>query len=219
MNNVTLLASFGAAVFSASTLAQTVSPYLQPDDTWISLSGTVESVQQDSFLLDYGLGSVIVEMDDVDRDATEYEFNTGDSVLVSGLVDNDFFEMTTIEASSVYVESVSTFFHASPTDDESITFHDPVVTVHGPIVQGDTTLQGTISAINEEDDEFTLNTGVNMLTVKVDGLDSDPFDDDGYPHLTLQDVVTIRGTITADLFEGRIFEAEAVTAVRGNEQS
>ena len=38
------------------------SPYMQPDDTWISLSGTVTSVSRDSFTLDYGKGVVTVEM-------------------------------------------------------------------------------------------------------------------------------------------------------------
>ena len=213
MNSVKLLASFGAAVFSVSTAAQTQSPYLQPDDTWISLSGTVETVQRDQFLLDYGRGSVLVEMDDGDRDADAYVLTSGDKVVVNGLIDDDFFEMTTIEASSVYVESINSYFHASPLDDESMTFYDPVVTVHGPIVEGDTTLQGTITAVDNDAQEFTLNTGVNMLTVKVDNLDDNPLDDEGYMQLDAQDVVTIRGEISTETFEGRVFEAERIVSV------
>ena len=66
-------------------------PYTQPDDTWISISGTVDSVSQDLFTLDYGDGTVIVEMDDGDRDADAYKLALGDEVTVYGLVDDDFF--------------------------------------------------------------------------------------------------------------------------------
>ena len=48
---------------------ETEDPYAEPDSTWLSLSGTVESVDRDRFLLDYGSGHIIVEMDDGDRDA------------------------------------------------------------------------------------------------------------------------------------------------------
>ena len=213
MTSIKLLASLGAAVLSVSTAAQTQSPYLQPDDTWISLSGNVESVQPDQFVLDYGPGSVVVEMDDGDRDADAYVLNSGDKVVVNGLIDDDFFEMTTIEASSVYVESISSYFYASALDDEAMTFYDPVVTVHGPIVEGDTTLQGTVTAVAPDEQEFTLNTGVNMLTVKVGNLDGDPLDDEGYMQLDVEDVVTIRGTLSTDMFEGRVFEADAIVSV------
>ncbi|MBC53467.1 MAG: hypothetical protein CMQ34_06470 [Gammaproteobacteria bacterium] len=214
MTSTQLLASVGAAVFSVSAAAQGPSPYLQPDDTWISLSGTVESVQQDAFLLDYGRGSVTVEMDDGDRDADAYALQAGDNVVVSGLIDDDFFEMTTIEASSVFVESINTFFYASALDDESMTFFDPIVTVQGPLMQGDTTLQGTISAVDRDEQAFILNTGVNMVTVEVDGLGYDPLDDVGYLQLENQDVVTVRGTMTEDLIEGRVFEAASIVSVK-----
>ena len=213
MNSAKLLASFGAAIFSMSAAAQGPSPYLQPDDTWISLSGTVESVQRDQFLLDYGRGSVTVEMDDGDRDADAYALQAGDNVVVSGLIDDDFFEMTTIEASSVYVESINTFFYASALDEESMTFFDPIVTVYGPLVEGDTSLQGTISAVDPDAQEFILNTGVNMVTVEVDDLGYDPLDDVGYLQLEPQDVVTVRGTMTENLIEGRRFEADAIVSV------
>lgn len=213
MKHAPVLASLGALFFSASTAAQTLSPYLQPDDTWISLSGTVQAVDRDSFVLDYGQGSVIVEMDDEDRDAAAYQLLEDDNVVVNGLIDEGFFELTTIEASSVYVESISSYFYANGRDAEAQTPYDPVVTVHGPIVQGDTTLQGTITAIRPEEQEFVLNTGVNMLTVKVDNLDYNPLDNEGYLQLDPEDVVTIRGTITSDTFEGRVFEADRIVSV------
>jgi len=214
MTSMKLLASLGAAIFSVSTVAQTQSPYLQPDDTWISLSGTVESVHEDAFLLDYGRGSVTVEMDDGDRDADAYALLKGDNVVVNGLIDDDFFEMTTIEASSVYVESISAYFYASAMDEESMPIvYDPIVTVHGPLVVGNTTLQGTITSVDPDAQELTLNTGATMLTVEVDDLGYNALDNEGYLQLDPQDVVTLRGSISQDLFDGRVFEADDIISV------
>ena len=71
------------------------SPYTQPDDSWISLS-------------------VTVEMDDGDRDADAYKLLPGDKVNVVGKIDDNLFELISIEASSVYVEKLGTTFYASP---------------------------------------------------------------------------------------------------------
>lgn len=216
MRNAKLLASIGAVFFSASTVAQTQSPYLQPDDTWISLSGTIESVQEDSFLLDYGRASVIVEMDDGDRDADAYKLLPGDSVVVNGLIDDDFFEMTTVEASSVYVESINTYFYASAMDEESVTFFDPIVTVTGPIVEGDAMIQGTITAVEPLEEELVLNTGDRLMIVEVDDLGYDALDNEGYLQLDVGDEVTISGTMTEEMFENRLFEADYIVTVNNS---
>lgn len=216
MNSIKLMASFGAAIFAASTAAQTQSPYLQPDDTWISLSGTVESVQEDSFVLDYGRASVIVEMDDGDRDADAYALLQGDNVVVNGLIDDDFFEMTTIEASSVYVESINSYFYASAMDEESTTFFDPIISVVGPIVEGDATIQGTITSVEPLEEELVLNTGDRLMIVEVDDLGYDPLDNDGYLQLDVDDEIIVSGTMTEEMFENRLFEADYIVTVNNS---
>lgn len=216
MRNAKLLASIGAVFFSASTFAQTPSPYLQPDDTWISISGTVESVQEDSFLLDYGRASVTVEMDDGDRDADAYSLLEGDKVVVNGLVDDDFFEMTKIEASSVYVESISSYFYASAMDEESATFFDPIVTVVGPITDGDVTIQGTITAVEPLEEEFILNTDDRLMIVEVDDLGYDALDNEGYLQLDVGDKVTVSGSMTEEMFEDHLMEADYVVTLNNS---
>ncbi|MBC53468.1 MAG: hypothetical protein CMQ34_06475 [Gammaproteobacteria bacterium] len=216
MRNAKLLASISAVFFSASTFAQGPSPYLQPDDTWISLGGTVESVQENSFLLDYGRGSVTVEMDDGDRDADAYALLAGDKVVVNGLVDDDFFEMTTIEASSVYVESISAYFYASAVDEESLAIVDPIVSVVGPVVVGDATLQGTITAVEPLEEELVLDTGDNLMIVEVDDMGYDPLDNEGYLQLDVGDEVTVSGTMTPEMFENHLFEAEYIVTLNNS---
>jgi hypothetical protein len=57
-------------------------------------------------------------MDDWDWYAEGKNLIDGDKVTVYGRIDDDFFETTSIEASSVYVESLGSYFYASAADEE-----------------------------------------------------------------------------------------------------
>lgn len=195
-------------VFSAASLllanpAIAKNPYAKPDDSWISISGTVESVSPDSFILDYGDGVITVEMDDGDRDADAYKLLAGDKVTVNGLIDDDFYELTTIEASSVYVEKLGTTFFASAVDEE-----DYLVTVTTPIVVSATTIQGTVTAVDDE--EFTVNTGLKATRVDVEKMAYNPLDMEGYQRIEVGDYVRVTGTMEKEFFEGRELMAETI---------
>jgi uncharacterized protein YdeI (BOF family) len=190
-----------------ATTVHSANPYTQPDEAWISLSGSVESVSSDMFTLDYGDGSVFVEMDDGDRDADGYKLLPGDKVTVTGRIDDDLYETTSIEAGSVYLEKLGTTFYASPVDDESV-----VLTVTTPIVVADTTVIGTIR--NVDDNRFTVDTGERELNVMTGGLSYNPLDDKGYQQLEQGDRVQVTGRIdedfftTPELFATRIIKVE-----------
>ena len=185
-------------------------PYDKPDDAWISISGTVDSISRDSFVLDYGDGIVTVEMDDGDRDADAYKLLKGDEVTVAGLVDKGMFEDTTIEAGSVYVENIGTHFFASAADEEQL--RSLVVTV--PVEVSQSVLRGTITEI--ADDGFTLNTGEQKLHVDVDEMPYNPLDDKGYQQLEKGDFVEVAGRVDRELFDGRVFDAESVVVIVDN---
>ncbi|HSO22154.1 MAG TPA: hypothetical protein VLT81_04555, partial [Chondromyces sp.] len=104
--------SIATLVLFVAVPAMAEDPYVEPDDSWISLSGTVKAVTADAFTLDYGKGMITVEMDDGDRDADGYKLIEGDKVTVNGVIDDGLFETRTIEASSVYVEKLDTYFYA-----------------------------------------------------------------------------------------------------------
>lgn len=195
-----------------ATSAFSADPYLQPDDTWIEISGTVSSVGTDQFVLDYDDGSVLVEMDDGDRDADAYKLVEGDKVTVSGMIDDDFFETTTIEAGSVYVENIDTYFYASTLDEDEVFYNS----VYVPVDSATTVLRGTVSSIDEAEEEFVINTGARMVTVEVDEMDYNPLDDDGYQQISEGDIVTVTGASDYDFFEGQVFEATQVTTVYNN---
>lgn len=194
------------SLFSASAFAQ--NPYAKPDNSWISIHGTVTSVSADEFELDYGDGLISVEMDDGDRDADGYKLLKGDEVRVSGTIDDDFYKLTMIEAGSVYVKNIDTYFYASSIDEEDFGYD-----VVSPSIT-DTVIKGTITSIDVGGDEFTLDTGLQELTVEVDELVLNPLDDEGYRQLDVGDRVNVNGQIDNDLFEGRVFEADYVTTLQ-----
>jgi uncharacterized protein YdeI (BOF family) len=180
-------------------------PYAKADDTWISISGTVDQVRPDTFVLDYGDGMITVEMDDGDRDADAYKLMKGDKVTVNGLVDDDFFEKTTIEASSVYVENLGTYFYASAVDEE-----DTFVTSWSPVEVSRTVVQGTVTDVDALAGELTLHTGSRAIQVEVDDMTYDPLDDEGYQKIEVGDRISVSGSMDSDLFEGRELVADSI---------
>lgn len=193
----------GMAISSAAQ-----SPYLAPDDTWISISGTVDGVPTgDIFNLDYGEGMIAVEMDDWDTDADAYKLVEGDNVTVSGWIDDDLFERRTIEARSVYVENLGTYFYASGADEEK--YYYSGVTV--PVVINTIGLHGTVSEVSGR--EFTLNTGLRSITVDTVQMPYNPMDDEGFQQIEVGDVVSATGVMQTDLLDDRELHASSVVTL------
>jgi uncharacterized protein YdeI (BOF family) len=205
MKNTRILTFASFTLFALPAVA--VNPYAMEDNSWISINGEVTSVTADAFELDYGDGQITVEMDDGDRDADGYKLIQGDEVRVSGMIDDDFYDLTTIEASSVYVKNIDTYFYASAMDEEDIGY-----TIISPSVT-DTVVQGTITSVDVNGEQFTLDSGLQELTVEVDELTYNPLDDEGFQQLDVGDRVSVQGSIDHDFFEGRVFEANYVTTL------
>ncbi|MBK1621298.1 hypothetical protein CKO42_23350 [Lamprobacter modestohalophilus] len=198
-----------ALALTGATAVWAEDPMTKPDDSWISVSGTVESVTNDAFVLDYGEGLMTVEMDDGDRDADGYKLVRGDKVTVNGRIDDDLFEARTLEASSVYVENIDTYFYASAVDEEDI--NDVIVTVSTPVVISATTVQGRVTEVGS--DEFVVDTGLREVRVEVEEMAYNPLDDEGYQKIEVGDRVSVTGQIDDDLFEGRELVADSVVTL------
>ena len=198
-----------ALALAGASVAWAADPMTAPDDSWISVSGNVESVSADAFVLDYGDGLMTVEMDDGDRDADGYKLISGDEVTVTGRIDDDLFEARTLEASSVYVENIGTTFFASAVDEEAI--KDVIVTVSTPVVISATTVQGIVTEVNAE--EFMVDTGLRQVRVEVEEMSYNPLDDEGYQKIEVGDLVSVTGQIDDDLFEGRELVADSVVTL------
>jgi len=187
-------------------------PYLKPDNTWISISGTVDGVPTpDTFELDYGEWTITVEMDDWDNDGDAYKLVAGDKVTVYGWIDDDMFETRTIEASSVYVENLGTYFYASGVDEEGYVYTGVTV----PVVVNTVGLQGTVSEVNGR--EFVLNTGLRSITVDTIDMAYDPMDDTGFQKIEKGDVVSVTGVMKTDIFDDRELYASSIVTLLDND--
>lgn len=179
-------------------------PYSKPNNSWITLSGTVESVSPDRFMLDYGDGMITVEMDSPGGGESGYKLVKGDKVSVSGAIDDDLFERTTIEASSVYVESLGTNFYANAVDDE-----DPMlVSISTPLAVSKTVVAGKVTSVDGR--EFTVDAGPTKITVDTSGMAYNPMDDKGFQKIEKGQRVSVAGTLDHDFFSGRELMASTI---------
>lgn len=197
-----------ALVASPAALGQE-DPYTAADDTWITLSGTVESTDADEFMLDYGDGIITVEFDDGDRDADAYKLLAGDKVTVTGKVDDDFIEMTKIEASGVYIDNLGTTFFASAVDEE--TSDSVVAQVDVPVVVSSATIIGTVEKTGQE--EFVVDSGLSEIRVDTESMPYDPLDNEGFQKIDAGDRVKVSGRIDSDMFSDNEFVADAVVTL------
>lgn len=207
---ITSLVIAAIAVWIAAPTAAQENPYAMPDESWISISGTAVDPGPASFTLDYGEATVEVEMDDWDWYGDAYGIMDGDEVTVYGRVDDDMFDTTAIEASSVYVQDLGTYYYASAADEEDdYAVYDYWVV--GDVSIGDMTMRGTVTSIDGR--EFTIDTGPRQLTVDTIMMDYNPLDDLGYPDVDVGDYVSVTGEMDYDTWTGRELTADTVAVL------
>lgn len=206
-----MVSAFAAPAVAASDSAKD-NPYTQPDGTWVSLSGKAIETEADTFKLDYGDGVITVEMDDWSWYEDPGEILEGDKVTVYGEVDDAFYDKARIEAASVYVESLGTYFYGpSSTDEEGVGDENDYWLSGEPIDSGGIDIRGTVSSVSEE--AFTIDQGASKLTVETGDLDYDPLDDQGYVRINTGDYVSVSGEMDDDFLESRMLEAQSVLII------
>lgn len=187
--------------------AQAQKPYGKPDGSYITISGTVASPAADEFTLDYGDGTILVEMDDWDNYGDAHGLMDGDKVTVFGRIDDDFFEVAKIEAGSVYVENLNAYFYADSDDEESALYNARYRVAPTPVVVSSTTLYGTVESVDARGDEFELDIGGETVTVDTADLGYDPLDNTGYQRIQKGDYVHVSGAMDWEFIDGRVFDA------------
>lgn len=201
------LACLCLAGLAAAQDPQAGTPYTKPDQSWIMVSGTVTHTSPDAFTLDYGKGSVLVEMDDWDWFREGHALLRGDEVSVDGRVDRDAGEQTTIEANSVFVKGLRTYFYASPEDEE-----DAPRAVNLPVNPDGIVVQGTVTAIDGR--EFRLTNELGEVIIDTKTLDYNPMDATGYRQIGIGDVVRVYGELDRGLLEPDEIHPTAVITLR-----
>lgn len=215
-----LLASALVAAAAPFAFAQETPPTTTPDaelqmpqgltdNAWISLSGTVKSPTEQTFLLDYGASQIIVEVDDADGFAKAMALKEGSEVTVTGRVDKDVLETATIEASAVVEKVSGEHYFASPIDEEDLTTWFETSSAEA----GDATMRGVVKNVNAEEGEFVLDNGAFEVQVDTGKLASNPFSSETSNPIAEGDLVTVSGYTETDLFESREFQATTLVVV------
>lgn len=205
----TTLCTIGfVAAASLPSAALASPPYLDPDSSWITLSGEVSSTADESFTLDYGDGNVTVTMEDwewYDNNGTVLE---DDNVTVYGKVNDETYEKTTIDASSIFVEGLGTYFYASGEDEES--FEDIDIAPSVPVIVGALSVTGTITEVDGR--EFKIDSGLREVTVDTSSMDYNPMDESRFKTLQEGDLITVTGDINTGvgIFSNQELMAEHV---------
>lgn len=180
------------------------------NESRITLGGKVISAAPDSFMLKYDGGKIMIEMDDYDWYREGYQILKGDEVTVYGVIDADPLETRTVEAGSVWVKGLNTYFYANSDDEEDFVNYMTYTT--GFPKMG---LTGTISSIDGNEFMLTTLTGKKMQ-VDVDPLPYDPMDDEGFQRLDTGDRVWVTGTFDRGYFERNEIQANQVITLEKN---
>lgn len=206
LKNVLMTAAGAAASMS---LAAAQSPFLEDEGSLVSLTGTVNSVDDDSFEIDYGTGVVEVEFEDAGLfdDPAEVLY-PGDRVTVYGMTDDDFLEGRVIEASTVFLTGGSAVY----TGDDEIS--SAYLTPAWEENQQDTTtmtFEGEVTDIKRR--EFTLTSNGIEYNVDTSDMRYNPLDERGRQKIEEGDRVNVVGELDDNLFDDAEISATMIYSV------
>ncbi len=130
-------------------------------------------------------------------------------MTVYGAVDDEIYEAATIEASSVYVENLNTYFYASAADEEAF----DAFYLMSPVEVGSMTLVGTVEKVMPAQGAFVVDSDLREMTVDVDPLLYDPLDDQGFQQIEVGDRVSVTGVVDYEVLDGHELEATQVVTL------
>jgi uncharacterized protein YdeI (BOF family) len=202
----TFIASFGFSMAQAEKIKD------KKDGEWITISGKVTSVTPNKFVLKPQGQSITVEMNNLDWVTDGYKIIEGDQVVVNGFVDKRFLDKKTIDASSVYVKGLGTYFYNNPTV-EIVTPLIPTLYMGlKDFPEGASAdLHGVVSSIHGR--EFELNTGFRKITIDTKSMAFNPLDDKGYLKVKVGERVRVSGKVDNNFLEGKEVDANYIVHV------
>lgn len=181
-----------------------------PNNSYVTITGTIVEAGPNNFLLDYGEGRFLVEMDDFDDLQEGYTLKKDDEVVVYGFVDDELHERKSVEAGSVYVRSLDTQFYASSVDEEDFPRAEPEWST---AVLPEVALTGYVTSI--AGDSMTLSTNLLELTVDLSTLERNVTDRVGHQNISVGDHVHVIGLLSEGPLGATEIEAENVITLTG----
>lgn len=180
-------------------------------ESQVSLKGTVIAQNQEAILLDYGQGTITVELDDWD-DLEEGELAMpGDQVTVYGTIDDSFYSEKSIEAQSIYVEDINAVLTGpSPYDEEGQLLSRRSTDFMGPS-RYDIEIAGMVTSVDGR--TFTIDSGNRQIKVDTSMMDYNPLDERGFQNVKKGDWVRASGDLAMNTLEDRELVAESVVTL------
>lgn len=179
-------------------MGQQPRPQARADDSWVTLTGRVRSPTATGFMLDYGRGQIPVSMDSWSWYRSDYNQMAGNRVTVYGRIDDAAMQRRSIDAGSVYVENMNTFFYASPTDEQDIAAYAYNII---PVGYSPTRVTGIVQNFDTTAKTIMVDQGAATVLVDLSQLPYDPLDDDGYQQIQEGDRVLVAGEMESGFFE------------------
>lgn len=211
-----LLGLIGAA--SSPAHAVTPGSPAYQDGSNIVITGEVVRSSHDSFTLDYGTDTILVEMDDWDIYKKSAPLALGEKVTVYGVIDDGLYETRTLEAASVFAHNRNTYYYAAAVDEEGdrVNYYYPPVVSTGDAAQLEDgnwlSLSGRVVEVNSQ--EFTIRTGGGKtVRVDTDTMSYNPLDTEGLQQVRPGDLVYVSGKMEEGFFEADEIKANSVTTL------
>lgn len=177
-------------------------PYAEDDGSWIGIAGTVEKTGAGDFVLNYGDGTITVEL--AEESTTIHTFMKDERVTVFGVVDENFFSSTRIQARAVFVESMSTYVHTVAGSVERLKKNTPTL-VSGAMVQG------RVTAVTEK--HLIVDKGDRMITVDLSWLPEKKGSTSKADRVREGDMVTAIGDMDRTFWKDRVLRATSLEVV------
>jgi len=176
------------------------------DNAPVVLSGTVGDVRSDEFDLIYETDKITVELDRFGWTGNETNYLIpGESITVSGFIDDDLFEGREIEAYNVRLNDSFVYYYTADDYPTYFYIYDENYTLENETL---ISTKGKVSNINGN--KFTVTNNAGSIRVDVKELGYDPFDDDGLQKIEKGDEVYVYGDITSDFFDKKEIMANGI---------
>ena len=198
-----LAAAILLTLLGSSGVCARVHAQLADARDWLTLSGKVVALGNETFTLDYGKGMITVAVTDAPWYQSLRPLWLHHEITVYGRLDRNASRGPVLQASAVYDQSLGTFFRNAPDDQQ-----DALWSQAPPPPPGYVEVTGRVVSIHGR--ELTLSTGVKVDT---SAMRDNPLDEQGYPRVRLGDHIKVGGRLRADLFERTELVASWITRI------
>ena len=186
-----LLMILGTAISYGSTQFKNAS-----DGEYITVSGKVTKASGKNFHLESKGQKMEVTMNNnFDMWTSDgLKIRQGDKIVVTGRVDNDLLDKKTLNASSVYVKNLNSYFYGDSSDNS----YTPVLSSSYMAIEDlpeNSSVDITGKVTNISGREFTVDTGLRKVQVDTADMLYNPMDSTGLTQVKKGDRVQISGLV------------------------